>query len=235
MDINLSTRLSHIWESPDFFSFFKKYSKRPVIKIKKGQTIFYEGDQPEKIYFVQEGFVKLYHLSEDGKDTITYLYGPGSILGLRALTEEKHELKHNAEALTNVSIQCIKRLEYVDILKEHPEFLVDLLHVAIERLNYTEQKLVGFITTDVTARVSAFLHSCALRFCTNKKPPIIIPLPLTHQQIADFVGSLRETVTGTIQYLEKEQIIEIKNKTITILNLKKLEQLALRGKKSSKR
>lgn len=226
MDTNLSDRLAKIWLPPDFTDFFKKYSNRAPLIIKKEKTIFFEGDQPEKLYFIEKGFVKLHHMSDDGKDTVIYLYGPGSILGVRALTSIERDLKHNAEALTDVTIRTISRSEYLKILEQNPQFLVDLLHVFIDRLNYTEKKLEGFIIANTTARVANFLYNYTNRFCLDKKEPIQFPLGLTHQDIADFVGSLRETVTGAMKKLEKEKIIAYQKKTIKILDLKKLQKLA---------
>lgn len=217
----MKTRLEKIWKTPDFTSFFQKYAKRPPLSIKKGNIIFYQGDQPDRIYFIKKGFVKLYKMSEEGKDTVIYLYGPGSILGVRALTSQDERLRHSAEAITDAEIITMGRREYLSLALEHPEYLLDLLHVFIERLNYTERKLEGFILTDATARVANFLADCAYRFGS------VIPLPLTHQRIADFVGSFRETVTVALNRLQKEKILKVERGKITILNLKKLNEQAL--------
>lgn len=226
----LHSRLNRIWQQPDFISFFEAYSKRPPIHIKAGNTFFYEGDEPDRLYFIKEGFVKLHHLSEEGRDSIIYLYGPGTILGIRALTSQDRALKHNAEAITDVTIMSIPRKDYLAIAEEHPEYLIDLLHLFIERLNHTERKLEGFILTDSTARVADFLSECAHRFGVKKDGLITLPIPLTHQRIAEFVGAFRETVTLAISKLVKEGIVTAKRATITIKNLSKLEQYAL-GKK----
>lgn len=233
MDTALQNRLSAIWEAPDFTTFFKKYAKRPPLYIKKGKSIFYEGDQPEKIYFIAEGFVKMHHTSKEGKDTIIYLYGPGSILGVRALTSIDRDLKHDAEAITDVKIITMSRVDYIDTLAKNPEHVVDLLHVFIERLNYTEQKLEGFIINDATSRVAAFLYNCVVRFGGKQKGEIMLPIPLTHQDIADFVGSFRETITGAIQRLEKEKVLTYKRGGITILDTQKLQRFAQNGKRNS--
>lgn len=222
----LSKRLLHIWEQPNFEEFFLKYSKRPVLKIKKGSTIFYEGDQPNKIYFVKKGFAKLYRIGQNGRDSIIYLYGPGGILGIRALTSKDECLKHNADALTDIEIITLSRNDYLEILSEHPEYLVDLLHVFIQRLNYTERKLEGFVLTDTIARVSNFLLDCNRRFGEKRGTLLIIPIPLTHQRIAEFVGAFRETATVAINKLIDDKIIVNEKGIITILSLKKLEKLA---------
>lgn len=218
--------LEKVWDSPNFFSFFKKYSKRKPLLIKKGNIIFYEGDQPDRVYFIKKGFVKMYRLSEEGKNTIIYLYGPGSLLGLRALTSKDRCLKHNAEAITEVEILIMTRDEYLDKISQDPEFLVDLLNLFIERLNYTEKKLEGFITTDATARVANFISYTTQRFGEKKGKKISIPIPLTHQLIAEFVGSVRETVTVALHELEKSKALKLEKGKITILDLKKLDSFA---------
>lgn len=228
---NLRTRIEHIWKTPDFASFFTQYVNRSPLRIKKGNIIFYEGDQPDRLYFIKKGFVKMYHMSEEGRDTIIYLYGPGSIMGVRALTSEDQQLRHNAEAITDAEIITIPRKEYIDLVIANPEYLIDLLHIFISRLNYTERKLEGFILTDATARVANFLADCALRFGIKEKGDITIPLPLTHQRIAEFVGSFRETVTGAVNKLEKDGIIHIEKSTVRIKDLTKLRAYAQSGKK----
>lgn len=222
----LKNRLSRIWQEPDFVSFFETYSKRPAIHVKKGNTFFYEGDEPDKLYFIKEGYVKLYHSSRGGRDTIVYLYGPGTILGVRALTSQDRSLKHNAEAITDVKIISLPRSDYLDILEREPQYLIDLLHVFIDRLNHTERRLEGFILADSTARVADFLAECGHRFGVKKNGLITLPIPLTHQRIAEFVGAFRETVTLSLKKLVKEGIVAVRRGNITIKNLHKLEQYA---------
>ena len=223
----LSKRLNSIWNSPDFSSFFKKYSKRPPISIKKGKTIFFEGDEPGKLYFIKKGFAKVYRMSPEGRSTIIYLYGPGSMLAIRALTTREKRLKHTAEAITDVEVITFPEKDYFEVLSENPEYLVDLLQIFIERLNYTERKLEGFILTDTTARVANFLYDISIRFGERKNGKVVLPLPLTHQTISDFVGAFRETVTVAISRLKKEGILKDERGKITILDLKKLKQQAL--------
>lgn len=227
----LGERLERIWENPDFADFLKKHSKRPPLKIKAGHIVFYEGDEPERLYFIKEGFVKLFHTSEDGRDTVIYLYGPGSVLGIRALTSRDRALKHNVEALTNVTMVTMPRQEYLDLLTGNPQYLVDLLHVFIERLNYTERRLEGFILTDVTDRVADFLADLAQRFGVEKGGKIELPLRLTHQRIAEFVGAVRETVTASMQKLAAEGSICDDRGSISILNLGKLSSHSFSDRK----
>lgn len=220
----LSARLHSLWREPNFFSFFEKYTNRPARKYKKGSALFYEGDIPNKIYFIKKGYVKLFRMSEKGRDAAIYLYGPGSILGVRAIVSKEGVFRYSTETLTDCEINSVSREEYLKILSENPEYIIDLMHMFIQRLNNAERKLEGFILTDAAARVASFLVDCAHRFGEKKGKSIVLSLSLTHQQIADFIGTFRETATIAINKLEHENIITIKRGIVTIYNLKKLEE-----------
>lgn len=223
----LRNRIEKIWERANFATFFQNVLQKPVQNIKRGEILFSEGDQLEMIYFIKSGFVKLYRLSEKGKESTIYLFGPGHLLGIRALLSEDKCAKHNAEAMTDVQIIPVLRGQFFQALCNHSEYLVDLVHIVIDRLNYTERKLEGFILTDATARVANFLNDCALRFGEKKNGHITLPFPMTHQRIAEFVGSFRETVTLALHKLEKEHVLVVEKGKVTIVDPEKLQDYIL--------
>lgn len=223
----LKKRLGKIWQPPDFANFFESVIKKPARLIKKGTVLFNFGDPLNCIYFIQEGFVKLYRLSDEGRETTIYLYGPGNILGIRALTSEDETARHYAEAITDLKMLTVPRREYLEILARNPEYVVDLTHTFMQRLNYTERKLESFIAQDAVTRVAIFLDDIIKRFYQGEtKGRITIPLKLTHQRIAEFAGSFRETITLALHKLEDLKIIKMKRSEVTILDLKKLEEIA---------
>lgn len=228
-----NARLQNIWEPPNFFSLVAAI-KRPPAVIKKGRILFSDGDVLERLHYIQEGFVKLYRASEEGKETISYLYGPGYVVGLRALLSKDKIAKHNAEALTDLRVISITHAEYFDIVSKYPAFIIDLTHYFMDRLESTERTIEGFIVTDTTTRVAYFLLDFIVRFCnTNKSEEVTLPLAFTHQRIAEFIGSSRETVTGSIQKLEKEGILTIDRGKVTIKKLSKLYKYAQLNKEKS--
>lgn len=223
----LEKRLEKLWQEPDFNSFFEKFSKRSPIKIGAGNIVFYEGDTPGKLYFIKSGFVKLYQMSPEGRSTIIYLVGPNTMIGLRALTNQDKKLKHTAEAITDTEVITISESDYINALSENPEYIIDLLSLFIDRLNHTERKLEGFILSDTTAHIASFLYDTVIRFSEVKNNKTVIPLPLTHQTISEFVGAFRETVTIAMNRLKKDGVLEDKRGKITITNVNKLKQQAL--------
>lgn len=220
-------RLDHIWQPPDFATFFATYATHPPHRFKEGALLFSAYNPLERLIFLQEGYVKLYRLSEEGRETIIYLYGPGAVLGFRSITSQDKYTQHTAEAMSDITTITMSHQEYFTIVEQHPEYLIDLMHVAQERLTYTEKKLEMFITKDATTRIAHFFYDCITRFCTNQKPPITIPFSLTHQRIAEFVGCFRETVSLSLKKLEQDGILAVHRGEVTIKNIAKLQEAAL--------
>lgn len=225
-------RLKNLSETPDFSSFFAKFVKHSPLQLKKGSILFYDDQLLDKLYFIKKGFVHLYKLSEEGKETTSYLFGPGYVLGIRALTSSDKKAKHTAQALSDIEVVAISHKEYLEAVSKNPQYLTDLIYLFIDRLNYTERKLEGFIATDVTTRVAYFLFSCVKRFSKKEiKENIVLPFELTHQLISEFVGSFRETVSVAIEKLEKNGVLKTHRGIVTILDLEKLKYFANLHKK----
>lgn len=218
----LRLRLENIWQYTNLKSLFENV-KRPAHTIRQNTILFSDGDPLEKLYFIQEGFIKLYRLSDEGKETTIYVCGPGDILGLRSLTSFDKCSKHNAETMTQVKVMTISHQEFFNICSTKPEYLVDLIHLYLNRLIYTETRLEAFISSDTTTRVAIFLNYCVKKFGIETTQGIVLPLALTHQLIAEFIGSVRETVTVALNRLTKEGILKTQKGKITILNPDKLK------------
>lgn len=218
----LQSRLLRLWEPPDFFNIFAKYATHSPHVVKKRTVLFNQGDPLTFLYFINKGFVKLYQVSEEGRETIIYLSCPGDVLGLRSLTSKSATAHHFGETLTEAVISYISHKDFFKVASHHPELLVDFMHIFIKRLNHAERRLEGYITTDTTTRVASFLYDCADRFGKKDTNGITLPLPLTHQRISEFVGAFRETVTIALHRLEEDKVLETKRGNIIILDMKKL-------------
>lgn len=235
---SVRARLENIWQHRDFGPFFAKHAKRPPYTLKKGGVIYNAGDEIDRLYYLDTGYAKSFSISSEGRETTTYLYGPGSVLGFRTLTSEDKSTIQNAEAITDCAILTVSNEQYFNAVNEDPALLIDLIHIFIDRLESTEKQLEMFITTDTTARVADFLLDCAIRFCPPRRQATNIPLPnkvtlpleLTHQRIAEFVGSFRETVTVALHRLEKDRVVRVEHGRVTILNVNKLKTHATNGR-----
>ena len=227
----LRDRLDRVWDPANFTSLFSEPNAPPVQFIKKGTIIFNTGDPLGRLYLIKEGFLKIYRLSEEGRETTSYLLGPGELLGLRTLLSKDDRTMHTAEAMTALRVQTISRKEAFERILNDPEILIELLQAYRDRLALTEKKFESFIYASTTPRVAIFLADCAKKFGIRKGKDIEIGLELTHQRIAEFVGAFRETVTLSLHRLEDEGIIRVNRGKVTVLNLEKLTDYTTFGRK----
>ncbi|MBI2442826.1 MAG: Crp/Fnr family transcriptional regulator [Candidatus Levybacteria bacterium] len=227
----LKERLDRVWDPPDFTSLFSEPDAPPVQFVKKGSVLFNTGDPLGRLYLIREGYLKIYRLSEEGRETTSYLLGPGQLLGIRTLLSKDDRTLHAAEAVTPLKVQTISRKECFDRIANNPEILVELLQAYRDRLALTEKKFESFIYASTTPRVAIFLADCAEKFGIKVKNEIEIGLELTHQRIAEFVGAFRETVTLSLHRLEDEGIIRVNRGRVTVLDLQKLTDYTTFGRK----
>lgn len=227
----LEDRLNRVWDPADFTSLFSEPNSPPIQFVKKGTILFNTGDPLGRLYLIKEGYIKIYRLSEEGRETTSYLLGPGQLLGIRTLLSQDDRTMHTAEAITNLKVQTISRKECFERIISDPEILIELLQAFRDRLALTEKKFESFIYASTTPRVAIFLADCAEKFGVKKGSEIEIELELTHQRIAEFVGAFRETVTLSLHRLEEEKIIRVHRGKITVLDLPKLTDYTNFGKK----
>lgn len=227
----LKERLERIWDPPDFTSLFSEPNAPPIQFVKKAAIIFNTGDPLGRLYLIKEGYIKIYRLSEEGRETTSYLLGPGELLGIRTLLSKEDRTFHTAEALTALKVQTISRKETFERIAIDPEILIELLQAYRDRLALTEKKFESFIYASTTARVAIFLADCARKFGIRIGKEIEIGLELTHQRIAEFVGAFRETVTLSLHRLEDEGIIRVNRGKVTVLSLEKLTDYTTFGRK----
>lgn len=227
----LRDRLDRVWDPADFTSLFSKPDAPPIQFVKKGTILFNTGDPLGRLYLLKEGFIKIYRLSEEGRETTSYLLGPGQLLGIRTLLSKDDRTMHTAEAMTPLKVQTISRKEAFERIINDPEILVELLQAYRDRLALTEKKFESFIYASTTPRVAIFLADCAEKFGIRKGKEIEIGLELTHQRIAEFVGAFRETVTLSLHRLEEEGIVRVDRGKMTILDLEKLNDYTNFGRK----
>lgn len=222
----LFAEIARISDPPQFAACFATHSSRPSLALKKGSVLFYEGDHAAKFYLIKKGFIKLSRATHEGRESIVYLYGPGSLPGMGVLMSKTLTYTNTAEALTDCQIAVIDFDRFIIALSQDPVYIVELLRAYAQRLRYAERQLEIFVLTNVTARIAHFFYESSVRYGVTRRNKMIFPLKLSHQRIADFVGSYRETVTISMKKLVKARAITYNRGDITITDLNKLKSIS---------
>ncbi len=187
--------------------------------VSKGR-VFYRPEEPGEVLFIlKEGRVQLYRISPEGKKLVITTLGPHTLFGEMALLGTK---MHNtfAEAVEDCLICVMSRADLERLILNKPQVALRLLSITGKRLREAEERLENMAFKGIPARLASLL----LRLSEEQESNEIIGL--THQDLAESVGTYRETATQVLNDLKSSGLIEIGRKRITILDPEGLEEVA---------
>jgi CRP/FNR family transcriptional regulator len=185
--------------------------------------IFAPGVPSESIYFIEKGRVRLTRLSPDGRTVILALLGPGDMIGEAAWDLGEHDCY--GETLEEARLYQLSRESFENLVRQNPEFGLRLIQVIGFRLKQAQARIEDLVFRQVPSRVARLLVNLAEHHGKVTPNGIRVEFPLTHQEIADMVGSSRVTVTQVLNKFRSSQWIGIESKRVTIHNLEALETL----------
>lgn len=191
----------------------------------RGKTIFFPGDPAERVYFLIKGAVKLSRVYEAGEEITVALLRENSVFGVLSLiTGHRSDRFYHAVAFTPVELLSVPIERVQRALKEDPELSMVMLTGLSSRILQTEMMIETLAHRDMGSRLVSFLLILCRDFGSPKADGITIDLKLSHQAIAEAIGSTRVTVTRLLGELRAEGMISIHKKKITVHNPVALSQ-----------
>jgi CRP/FNR family transcriptional regulator len=192
----------------------------------KGAILFLEGQSPRGIFMLCSGRVKLSSSSASGRTIIAHIGAPGEVLGLSAaVSNAPYEV--TAETLEPCQVNFIKQAEFLKFLSEES---IACLRVAQHlsgayRQASDQARLLGLSESTAEKLANLILSWCD-REGKQTERGISLKLTLTHEEIAQLIGSSRETVTRLLGDLKNRRIISIKGSTMIVPDRAALEHLS---------
>ena len=191
----------------------------------KGSLLFVEGEQPRGIFILCSGRAKLTTSSTEGKVLIVKLAEPGEVLGASAtILDKPYEV--SAETLEPSQVNFIKRDDFIRFLETHPEASMHTVQQLSEKYHAAQREIRSLGLSQTTGEKLAKL---LLDWCERDGEPtakgIRLKVLLTHEEIAQMIGTTRETVTRLLSGLKRKKIIDVKGSTLLVLQKNDLEQM----------
>jgi len=190
----------------------------------KGAVLFVEGQAPRGVFILCRGRVKLSICSSDGKTLILKIAEAGEVLGLSASVSGKpYEL--TAETLGPCQVNFVKREDFLRFLREHNDVCLRVAEQLSEKYNTAchEIRSLG-LSHSAAEKLAKLLLEWSLKNGGARQPDRM-KLTLTHEEIAQMIGTSRETVTRLFADFKKRQLIQLKGSTLVIRNRPALENL----------
>ncbi len=189
--------------------------------IKKGQTIFSEGDSAEGFYLVISGLVKIYKVGFDGREQILHLFGEGEIFG-EVPVFAGGNYPANAVTLEDSRLLFFPKAEFTQLLKREPQIALNMLVEMSLRLRRFTHLVENLSLKEVPARLAAYI----LFLCDEEPSRTEVRLEIPKGQLASVLGTIPETLSRILNRFSSQGIIEVRGRTISILDRKRLENLA---------
>lgn len=187
-----------------------------------GQSVFGEGEPCSGLYVVESGHVRIFKSSANGREQVLSIDGPGSSIAELPVFDGGN-YPASATAIDDTTLIFVSRQDFQALCLAHPQVSLKVLRVIGSRL----RRLVGIIEelsfTTVRHRLASFLLRLAHKDGKRSGAGAEIILPVSNQELASHIGTVRELVSRNLSRLQAEGILQIDGRTVTISNLKALE------------
>ena len=195
---------------------------RNTNKYKKKQTIYSEGNHPNRLYYILKGKVKAYKTNDDGKELVTDLFSPGDFLGYVALLEGA-VYKDTAEALEETELAIIPREDFDELVSTNSEVAKKFIQLLAKNVSDKECQLLGMAYNSLRKKVADALLMLQSKYQGTQGEKFTIDI--SRESLATIAGTATESLIRTLSDFRTEKLIDIKEGNIAIVNQKKLEKL----------
>jgi CRP/FNR family cyclic AMP-dependent transcriptional regulator len=186
---------------------------RTIADLKKGQTVFSQGDAANAVFYVQKGKIKLTVISKRGKEATIALLGSGSFLGEECIAAIQPQRMATATALTPSTILRIERKEMVRVLHEEQLFSEVFVSYLLSRNTRIQEDLVDQLFNSSEKRLARALLLLA-QFGKDGVPETVIP-KIGQETLAEMIGTTRSRVSFFMNRFRKLGFIEY-NGTLSV-------------------
>jgi CRP-like cAMP-binding protein len=192
-----------------------------------GEFLHQAGDPMGAVSFLSEGRAKVYRMSADGKQQTIVLLGPGDAFGEIGIVDPSGQDLY-VEALEHVVICRTTREQFLQISSRDPELAVRLAEAMGEKLQTAREQIADFAFRDIQGRVAHMLLTFLereRRLSGDDSLDRIVP-GLTHRELAELIGTRRESVTTALNSFERDDLIRVDGREIVMVDVEALREIA---------
>lgn len=190
------------------------------ITLQKGDSLFRAGEKDDTLYLIHTGKVRIFRLSESGKEQLVRILNPGDFTGELAIFRPGEVHENFAEAMAPSSICLIHQDDLLKYLVEFPQISLKIISEITARLKDSEKQTAQVSIESVDARIISFLTDCLDENSGNSPT---IQLPISKKDLASYLGTTPETISRKFTSFEKAGLIkQLPKNTLKINDLDEL-------------
>ena len=192
-----------------------------LVKLRKGQSLFKEGDDGDNLYVIASGKIKLGTKSQDGRENLLMILGSGDMFGELSLFDSGPRTA-TATAVTDSKLLSLGQNKVIPWVREHPEVSLQLLSRLASRLRRTNEVVGDLVFSDVPGRVAKALIDLGVKFGEQKSEGLFVNHDLTQEELAQLVGASRETVNKALADFAHRGWIRLEARAVVVLDYERL-------------
>jgi len=197
----------------------------PMQTCQVGGLVSSPDDDDERLYVIKRGRVRLYRLTPDGKQLTLEILDKGRIVGRMAWLGQQLTDAY-AEAIEEALICSFTPRELQRLIDRFPSVGVNIIRYLSGRLAASEREREVMAFRSVEQRLAARLVELSERFGQPTEDGVAIDVRLTQQELADMIGTSRETLATTVASLRERRVLDMHNQRVVILDLPRVRELA---------
>jgi CRP/FNR family transcriptional regulator len=186
------------------------------------ESLFLENDDSDAAYTVTDGVIRLYRIFADGRRQVLEFLLPGDFISI----ETSGHYEFSADAVTDVSLCRFPKSQFTSVVDKRPHVLQRLYETSAQVLINSREHAMALGQRSASEKVAWFLIHLRNRWARMALASNSIPVPMSRQDIADYLGLTIETVSRTLSNFAREGKIAILQHGIQLLDHKKMERLA---------
>lgn len=195
-----------------------------VRDLQRRQIVYLPGDPGEHVFFIQGGRIKCSKVSRDGKElTLTYI-AAGEFFGELCVLDGKPR-EEMAEAMKNSIVTALPRESIRQLLMTESKIAFRFIKVIGERRRAMETKIEHLVFRDVHAKLASLLLELGREYGKETEDGMLIDQKITHQEMANLIGSTRETISLTLAAFKRKELIELQGRTVVLTDMDGLAAL----------
>lgn len=196
----------------------------------KGEHLFRVNDGFSSVYAVRSGTLKAYTITDNGQEQVTGFYFPGEIVGMDGISKNQHV--SSAKALETAAVCEIPFEKLGDLSMQIPSLQRHFFQLMSHEITEDQQLITLLSKNTAEERIASLLLSISSRNSRRKLSAVSLRLPMSRTDIGNYLGLTVETVSRIFSRLQKQGVLNVENKEITILDVDALRSMANTGANS---
>ncbi|MCE9579320.1 MAG: Crp/Fnr family transcriptional regulator [Deltaproteobacteria bacterium] len=184
-------------------------------EVRRRDVVYLPGDPGRSLFFVNGGRIKVSKVTRDGKALTLAYCGPSDIFGETCLVDggPRSEM---AEAVENAMLTEIERGDFDRLLSANAVLGAQMTKVMVMRRRDLENKVEALVFRDVTSKLAELLVKLAGEYGVDDARGTLVALKITHQELANLIGSTRETVSLTLSTFKRKRYIVTEGRKVIV-------------------